>query len=93
LGIVSWFKRKPPKSREKSMTSTPRRLATPWFLTTIPRNRQIIAAARLKSTRKSMNLPNSGAVGTRPVIGYTMQPMMTGGKMRSGTISKTTLAM
>ena len=53
---------------------------------------QIIAAAKLNKTRKSMNLKNSGAVGTRPVMGYTMQPMIAGGNMRRGTMSKTTFA-
>ena len=92
LGIVSWLSKKPPKRRENNITSTPRRFATPWLRTQIPMNRQIIAAAKLNKTRKSMNLKNSGAVGTRPVIGYTMQPMIAGGKILKGTMSKTTFA-
>lgn len=55
-------------------------------------NRQIPAAAKLKRTRIKMNLKNSGHAGTRPVIGYTMTPMMIGGISLRGTMSKITFA-
>ena len=68
-GIASWFNRNPAKSRLNSMTSTPSRFATPGFRTQMPMKRQIIAAARLKSTMKRMNLKNSPHCGIRPVMG------------------------
>ena len=90
--MVSWLRRKPAKRRLKSITRLPSRFATPPFLKTIPMNRHMAAAARLKSMRKSMNLRNSGHAGRRPVMGYTIAPKIMGGIRRNGTMSKTTFA-
>ena len=92
LGIALWFSSNPAKSRLKSITKLPIRLATPPSLNTMPMKRHIAAAARLKRTRTNINLRNSGHAGVKPDMGYTIAPIIMGGINRSGTMSKTTLA-
>lgn len=84
--------KKPPNSKLNSITRTPSRLATPWFLTQMPMNRQIAAAARLNNMINKMYFQNSAQAGTNPVMGYIIAPIMSGGSRRNGTMSKTTLA-
>ena len=68
-GMLSLFKKKPENNRLKSMTRTPIKFATPELRNTIPINKKMAAAARLKRTRKSVNLRKLGQAGIRPVIG------------------------
>ena len=74
------------------MTREPMRLAMAGSLQTMPRKRQIAAAARLKSTRTRMNLKKCSASGIKPVMGYTIAPMMMGGMRRRGIMSNMTFA-
>jgi hypothetical protein len=69
LGIASWFNNSPAKSKLKSITKLPIRLATPPSLKMMPMKRQMAAAARLKRTRINMNLKKEAHSGLSPTIG------------------------
>src|ERR1700733_300873 len=69
LGMESWFNNQPAKSKLKSITKLPIRLATPPSLKTMPTKRQMAAAARLKRTRINMNLKKEAHSGLSPTIG------------------------
>lgn len=86
------FKKNPENSKLKSITRTPIKFATPELRNTIPMNKKIAAAARLKRTRKSSNFKKLGQAGIKPVIGYTTTPRIIGGRRRRGIISNRTLA-
>ena len=49
-----------------SMTSEPRRLATPVSATMIEMRKTALEATRLNRTRMRMSFQNSGTLGTRP---------------------------
>jgi len=69
LGMESWFNNHPAKSKLKSITKLPIRLATPPSLKTMPMKRQMAADARLKRTRINMNLKKAAHSGLSPTIG------------------------